>query len=269
VRRTGRKAGQSIRGGNPEGCGRRRSGWKGRRPETEPEMRPGNRESNRAARRSGAVVVAGRSVTTATVNNQGPSDSYSEGPWTLSPGAFGRRGAPRTHNSRALDFVARRLRRRGPLGLILRGALDFVSPRCRERAAFVRRASDSENLAATRRQAWPSTSTSTAGPRRPMDQFTPEQGAEQMALWQAWAGRTGKALLDFGSPFGPGTSVKDDGTAGTPPGQTGYTIVRGRQPGRGEVAPRRAPVPLRGQGPVRGRRLRAGSPCDGSGRTGG
>jgi hypothetical protein len=63
------------------------------------------------------------------------------------------------------------------------------------------------------------------GPATPMDQFTPEQGAEQMALWQAWAGRTGKALLDFGSPFGPGTSVKDDGTAGTPPGQTGYTIV--------------------------------------------
>ena len=63
------------------------------------------------------------------------------------------------------------------------------------------------------------------GPATPMDQFTPEQGAEQMALWQAWAGRTGTALLDFGSPFGPGASVNDDGTTGTPPEQTGYTIV--------------------------------------------
>ena len=63
------------------------------------------------------------------------------------------------------------------------------------------------------------------GPATPMDQFTPEQGAEQMALWNAWAQRTGKALLDFGSPFGTAASVNDDGTAGTPPQQTGYTIV--------------------------------------------
>jgi hypothetical protein len=64
------------------------------------------------------------------------------------------------------------------------------------------------------------------GPATPMEDFTPEQGAEQLALWNAWAGKTGKALLDFGSPFGPSsTAVADDGTTGKATDLNGYTIV--------------------------------------------
>ena len=55
-----------------------------------------------------------------------------------------------------------------------------------------------------------------------MENFTPEQGAEQMAAWNAWAGKVGPALLDFGSPFGPGTAVLDDGaTSAAGGGRTG------------------------------------------------
>jgi hypothetical protein len=63
------------------------------------------------------------------------------------------------------------------------------------------------------------------GPATPMEDFTPEQGAEQMAAWNAWAGKAGKALLDFGSPFGARTAVADDGTSPAAIDQTGYTIV--------------------------------------------
>ena len=63
------------------------------------------------------------------------------------------------------------------------------------------------------------------GPATPIEDFTPEQGAEQMEAWNAWAGKAGKALIDFGSPFGPRTAVVDDGTEGTASDQNGYTIV--------------------------------------------
>ena len=95
------------------------------------------------------------------------------------------------------------------------------------------------------------------GPATPIEDFTPEQGAEQMEAWNAWAGKAGKALIDFGSPFGPRTAVVDDGTEGTASEQNGYTIVEAASLDEARTLPARAPVPGRGQGPVRDRRLRA------------
>ena len=47
----------------------------------------------------------------------------------------------------------------------------------------------------------------------------------EMAKWGAWGERVGSALVDFGSPFGAGTSVVDDGSTATPVPLSGYTIV--------------------------------------------
>jgi len=37
--------------------------------------------------------------------------------------------------------------------------------------------------------------------------------------------KLGPALVDIGTPFGPGTSVVDDGSSGTPISVSGYSIV--------------------------------------------
>ncbi len=58
-----------------------------------------------------------------------------------------------------------------------------------------------------------------------MSEMTPEQGAEVMAKWGAWMGKVGSALVDVGSPFGPGESVVDDGTHRAAAKLTGYSIV--------------------------------------------
>lgn len=58
-----------------------------------------------------------------------------------------------------------------------------------------------------------------------MSEMTPEQGAEVMAKWGAWMGKVGDALADVGTPFGPGSSVVDDGSTGTAVSLTGYSIV--------------------------------------------
>lgn len=58
-----------------------------------------------------------------------------------------------------------------------------------------------------------------------MSEMTPEQGAEVMAKWGAWMGRVGAALVDVGTPFGPGTSRVDDGSTGQAAAATGYSIV--------------------------------------------
>ena len=63
------------------------------------------------------------------------------------------------------------------------------------------------------------------GPATPMEEFTPEQSAEQMKAWEAWMGRVGPALVDGGAPFGQRTAVSDDGTSPAPSDQNGYTIV--------------------------------------------
>lgn len=58
-----------------------------------------------------------------------------------------------------------------------------------------------------------------------MADMTPEQGAEVMAKWMAWINKVGDGLTDVGTPFGPGSSVVDDGSQGTPSASTGYSIV--------------------------------------------
>jgi len=58
-----------------------------------------------------------------------------------------------------------------------------------------------------------------------MSEMTPEQGAEVMAKWETWMGKVGPSLVDVGSPFGPGTSVVDDGSTGTAASLSGYSIV--------------------------------------------
>ena len=63
------------------------------------------------------------------------------------------------------------------------------------------------------------------GPATPMGDFTPEQGAEQLAAWGAWMDRVGPALVDPGQPIGTSTAVVDDGTTGTASDQNCYSIV--------------------------------------------
>ena len=63
------------------------------------------------------------------------------------------------------------------------------------------------------------------GPATPTSDVTPEQGAERMAAFGAWTAKVGAALVDVGSPFGSGASVRDDGTEGPAGGLIGYTIV--------------------------------------------
>jgi hypothetical protein len=63
------------------------------------------------------------------------------------------------------------------------------------------------------------------GPATAMEDFTPEQSAEQMRAWGEWMGRVGPALVDGGAPFGARGAVADDGTNPEPSDQNGYTIV--------------------------------------------
>jgi hypothetical protein len=63
------------------------------------------------------------------------------------------------------------------------------------------------------------------GPATPMEDFTPEQSAEQMRAWGEWMGKVGSSLVDGGAPFGERTAVSDDGTSPAPSDQNGYTIV--------------------------------------------
>lgn len=58
-----------------------------------------------------------------------------------------------------------------------------------------------------------------------MSEMTQEETADVMAKWAAWMERVGPALSDIGTPFGPGVSLVDDGTAGTPVSLSGYSIL--------------------------------------------
>ena len=63
------------------------------------------------------------------------------------------------------------------------------------------------------------------GPATPMEDFTPEQSAEQMQAWGAWMGKLGSALADPGAPFGARAAVSDNGSSPAPSDQNGYSIV--------------------------------------------
>src|SRR6202030_2714493 len=63
------------------------------------------------------------------------------------------------------------------------------------------------------------------GPAPPMEDFTPEQTAEQMQAWGAWMGKLGSALADAGAPFGARTTVSDNVSSPAASDQNGYSIV--------------------------------------------
>jgi hypothetical protein len=64
------------------------------------------------------------------------------------------------------------------------------------------------------------------GPATPMDQFTEEQSAAQMAAWGTWMEKIGPALLDAGAPFAPSrTALVDDGAVAEASDLNGYSIV--------------------------------------------
>ncbi|MBT3396856.1 MAG: hypothetical protein HOB82_06990 [Alphaproteobacteria bacterium] len=63
------------------------------------------------------------------------------------------------------------------------------------------------------------------GPATPMDEMTEEQGKAVMDAWGAWMGKVGDGLVDVGSPFGPGNSIRDDGTTGSAAELSGYSII--------------------------------------------
>ncbi len=58
-----------------------------------------------------------------------------------------------------------------------------------------------------------------------MEDMTPEQGEAVMAAWGEWIGKLGDALHNVGTPFGPGSSLVDDGSSGTAASLTGFSIV--------------------------------------------
>jgi hypothetical protein len=58
-----------------------------------------------------------------------------------------------------------------------------------------------------------------------MSDMTQEQMEGVMEKWAVWMQGVGDALSDLGTPFGPGTSVVDDGSSGTAASLTGYSIV--------------------------------------------
>ena len=58
-----------------------------------------------------------------------------------------------------------------------------------------------------------------------MADMSEEEGAAVMAKWGVWMEKVGPALSDIGTPFGPGSSVVDDGSSGTALSLTGYSIV--------------------------------------------
>lgn len=63
------------------------------------------------------------------------------------------------------------------------------------------------------------------GPATPMEDYTPEQSAEQMAAWGAWMSKVGPALVDPGAPLGARTTVSDNGSSPPASDQNGYSII--------------------------------------------
>ena len=64
-----------------------------------------------------------------------------------------------------------------------------------------------------------------SGPATDMSAMSDEDTKVMMDQWGSWMGRVGKALLDIGNPMGNGSSIVDDGSEGSPPPISGYSIV--------------------------------------------
>ena len=67
-----------------------------------------------------------------------------------------------------------------------------------------------------------------AATQQMMANMTPEQSAAGMEAWQQWAASCGPALVDLGSPLGPGGSHLEDGsTVPSSSGICGFSIMEG------------------------------------------
>ena len=58
-----------------------------------------------------------------------------------------------------------------------------------------------------------------------MADMSPDQVREVMGKWAAWIEGLGAALRDVGTPFGPASSLVDDGSDGVAVALSGYSIV--------------------------------------------
>ena len=58
-----------------------------------------------------------------------------------------------------------------------------------------------------------------------MANMSEEEGAAVMAKWGTWMEKVGSSLSDVGAPFGPISSLVDDGSSGTAAAASGYSIV--------------------------------------------
>ena len=54
---------------------------------------------------------------------------------------------------------------------------------------------------------------------------TPEQMEAVMGQWNAWAGKVGDRMVDFGTPLAGGVQVTPEGTAPSTREVVGYTLV--------------------------------------------
>lgn len=54
---------------------------------------------------------------------------------------------------------------------------------------------------------------------------TPEQMEAVMGEWNAWAGKVGDGMVDFGSPLAGGIRVTTDGTSPSTREVAGYSII--------------------------------------------
>ena len=63
------------------------------------------------------------------------------------------------------------------------------------------------------------------GPATRMEDFTREQGEQQLKAWTDWGNRVGGSLVDFGEPCGDRVAVSDDGSTTEAAEINGYTIV--------------------------------------------
>ena len=59
-----------------------------------------------------------------------------------------------------------------------------------------------------------------------MNDATPEQMAEGMKPWMAWAERSGDGLVDLGTPLAGGQKVTKSGTSPSDKGVVGYSILQ-------------------------------------------
>ena len=59
-----------------------------------------------------------------------------------------------------------------------------------------------------------------------MADMSQEEMMSVMQKWEEWMTGVGSALADIGAPFGPSSSLVDDGSDGTAAPLTGYSILQ-------------------------------------------